>query len=108
MSEGEGYGKLILFGEHFVVHGIPGIVAGINDKTVAKVEESDQYELIDNREEIPGYKKDKLEMQTESMKHIFSAMKIDIEETPVKITLEGNLLAASGIGASAASCAAIA
>ena len=27
MGKGSGYGKVILFGEHFVVHGGPGIVS---------------------------------------------------------------------------------
>ncbi len=108
MSVGIGFGKVILFGEHFVVHGIPGIVAGINDRTIATVEASKKYELIDNREEIPGYKQEKLEQQKESMKLIFAKMGIDEEKNPVKIVLWGNLLAASGVGASAASCAAIA
>jgi mevalonate kinase len=37
---GTGYGKVILFGEHFVVHGMPAIVAGLkNLRTVMDVEE---------------------------------------------------------------------
>jgi len=108
MSVGIGYGKVILFGEHFVVQGNPGIVAGINDRTIATVESSKKFELVDNRPEIPGYKQEKLGQQKESMKLIFSKMNIDPEKNPVKIVLWGNLLAASGVGASAASCAAIA
>ena len=30
MGKGSGYGKVILFGEHFVVHGAPGIVSAID------------------------------------------------------------------------------
>jgi len=108
MAVGIGFGKVILFGEHFVVHGIPGIVAGINDRTIATVENSKKFELIDNRPETPGYKAEKLEQQRESMKLIFQKMGIDAESKPVKIVLWGNLLAATGVGASAASCAAIA
>ena len=37
MGKGSGYGKVILFGEHFVVHGIPGIVSAIDSSTDAIV-----------------------------------------------------------------------
>ena len=35
-SEGKGFGKAILFNEHFVVYGIPAIVSAIGKYTVAK------------------------------------------------------------------------
>jgi len=105
---GEGFGKVILFNEHFVVYGIPSVAAAIGDTTVVRVEDSEEFELLDNRPETPGYKKEKLEQQKDSLNRIFKAMNIDVEKNPVKITLEGNLLAASGLGASAASCVAIA
>ncbi|NPA22020.1 MAG: mevalonate kinase [Candidatus Micrarchaeota archaeon] len=39
---GEGYGKVILFGEHFVVHGAPALASGLPDiKTVLDVEEGE-------------------------------------------------------------------
>ena len=105
---GEGFGKVILFNEHFVVYGIPSIAAAIGDSTVARVENSERFELVDNRPETPGYKREKLEQQKDSLNRIFKAMEIDVEKNPIKIILEGNLLAASGLGASAASCVAIA
>jgi mevalonate kinase len=108
MGEGYGYGKVILFGEHFVVYGTPAIASAIGKKTLAKVEPSKSYELIDQREATPGYKEDKFEQQKDSMRRIFEAMGIDPNKTPIKITLGGDLIAASGIGASAASCSAIA
>ncbi|NLE05261.1 MAG: mevalonate kinase, partial [Crenarchaeota archaeon] len=33
MGKGSGYGKVILFGEHFVVHGVSGIVSATDAKT---------------------------------------------------------------------------
>ena len=30
MGKGSGFGKTILFGEHFVVHGVPGIASAVD------------------------------------------------------------------------------
>jgi len=108
MGKGYGFGKTILFGEHFVVYGLPAIASAIGSKTTAVVERSNSYELIDNRPETPGYKKEKFDEQKISNENIFRTMGIDMTKTPLRITLGGNLIAASGVGASAASCAAIA
>ncbi|MFO8110515.1 MAG: mevalonate kinase [Thermoplasmata archaeon] len=109
MAEGKGYGKCILFNEHFVVYNIPSIVSAIGDYTLATVEASDSggVELIDDRPATPGYKEGKLEHQKDSLRRILEAMNIDPDEN-LKITLGGNLYCASGVGASAASCTAIA
>ena len=60
-DEGCGFGKTILFGEHFVVHGLPAIASAIGRKTIATVEKSDKFEFVDNRPETPGYKETKKE-----------------------------------------------
>ena len=108
MSKASAPGKLILFGEHFVVYGLPAIATAIEARTTAIVEKADKYSLEDNRPETPGYKIEKYGQQLDSVQRIFKAMRINPKKTPVKITLGGNLVAASGVGASAASCSAIA
>ncbi|MBU7024254.1 MAG: mevalonate kinase [Theionarchaea archaeon] len=109
MAEGKGYGKCILFNEHFVVYGIPSIVSAIGDATVATAEktESGGVQLIDDRPATPGYKEEKKEQQEDSLRRILETMNIP-QDKNVKITLAGDLYAATGVGASAASCTAIA
>ena len=113
MSEqfnGSGFGKTILFGEHFVVYGIPAIASGVSLKTLAKIKpvSGNDYVLKDNREATPGYKEDKLEQQKDSLERIFKEFDFNPRENPVEIELYGSLPGMSGIGASAASCVAIA
>lgn len=108
VTSGFGFGKTILVGEHFVVYGLPAIVAGLNKKTVCRIEKSGEYECIDNRPQTPGYKKEKFEQQQKAHELIFAKLNIDIEKTPFKLILEGDLVATSGVGASAADCVAIA
>ncbi|MDO8627629.1 MAG: mevalonate kinase, partial [Candidatus Diapherotrites archaeon] len=72
-----------------------------------KIKGSD-YVLEDNRPATPGYKQEKAGQQKESLNLIFKKMNITPAKTPVKITLSGDLIAASGVGASAASCCAVA
>ncbi|KAA0003672.1 MAG: mevalonate kinase [Thermoplasmata archaeon] len=107
MGKGIGFGKVILFNEHFVVYGIPAIASAIDKKTIAEVRRIPKKEIIlhDERDATPGYKEEKKEHQEESLQLILKAMGI---EDGLEITLGGDLRAASGIGASAASCAAIA
>ena len=110
MGTGVGFGKVILFNEHFVVYGLPAIVSAIGTKTTALVEKASGSgtEMNDCRPETPGYKAEKLREQQESLQRILKFMNVDTEHNHFKITLVGDLIAASGVGASAASCAAIA
>ena len=109
-GEGIGFGKAILFNEHFVVYGVPAIVSAIGNYTVAKVEYIDTsgWKIKDERKATPKYKDDKLDQQKESINLMIKKMGLDLSQKGVEITLNGNLYAASGIGASAASCVSIA
>jgi mevalonate kinase len=106
MGEGYGYGKVILFNEHFVVYDVPAIASAIDKTTTARVKESPPgLVLHDERMATPGYKENKKDQQQDSLRYIFQAMDVSGD---LEIWLNGDLKAASGIGASAASCAAIA
>ena len=108
-GKGIGYGKTILFGEHFVVYGLPAIASAIADHTIATAEKGKAgLEFIDNRPEVAGYKETKKDEIARELEAIIRHLKIDTGKTPLKITLSGNLECASGIGASAALASSIA
>jgi len=109
-GEGIGFGKAILFNEHFVVYGVPAIVSAIGKYTVAKVESIDTpgWKINDQRKATPTYKEDKLDQQKDSINYMIKKLGLDLSKQGIEITLNGNLYAASGIGASAASCVSIA
>jgi len=106
-----GYGKVILFGEHFVVHDLPAIVASLPWSTIASVrvlQNLDQKILLDDkRPRIPGVK------YLESKYHAYNQLAKNIVERMgiidnLEITLAGDLVVSSGgIGASAATAVAL-
>lgn len=110
MGEGTGFGKTILIGDQFVLDEVPAIVSSISYETITRVEriEGQGWVLEDNRIEVPGYKEKKKEQQARSIDRVLEVMNINVKETPIKITVGGNLLAGSGVGASAASCVSLA
>ena len=110
MANGAGFGKTIFIGDQFVLRGVPAIVAALPYETLATVEKIDGegWTLEDNRSEVPGYKEKKKEKQVDSINRILDVMNIDSKLNPIKITYGGDLLAGSGVGASAASCVSLA
>lgn len=109
-GEGIGFGKAILFNEHFVVYGVPAIVSAIGKYTVAKINPLNKpgWEIKDDRKATPNYKEKKIDQQKDSINRILKKMDIDLSKNGIDILLDGTLYCASGIGASAASCVAIA
>ena len=108
MGKGSGYGKVILFGEHFVVHGVPGIVSAIDSTTDAEVKKADKgINVRDERKTAKGYSEEKRLQQLESIERMLKAMGID-PKIALDIWVGGSLPGFSGLGASAASSVAIA
>ena len=108
-----GYGKLILFGEHFVVYKVPALVGSVAARTTCQLEVSEaewSCGLIveDNRPAVPGYKVEKAEEMLEGTHLVLKHMGWDINKKGLKITLGGDLTCVSGIGASAANCVSLA
>lgn len=107
MGKGSGFGKSIFFGEHFVIYGVPGIVAALQqtaNATVTKMEEGG-FQIEDRRAGAGGYTDSKKAQQRESFER--TARFLGLDSPSMDILLEGNLPAFSGIGASGASCVAI-
>jgi mevalonate kinase len=108
LGKGSGYGKVIIFGEHFVVHGVPGIVSAIDSTTDAEVKKAVKgLNVKDERKTAKGYGEEKRLQQIESIERMLKAMGLDTK-TPLDIWIGGTLPGFSGLGASAASSVAIA
>ena len=108
MGTGSGFGKVILFGEHFVVHGVPGIVSAIDATNDAEVKKTTKgINVKDVRKAAKGYAEEKRMQQLESIDRILRAMGIDAKTVAFDILLGGALPGFSGLGASAASSVAI-
>ena len=109
MGRGAGFGKVILFGEHFVVHGVPGIVSAIDSTADAEVKKKGEGITVnDERKGAKGYAAKKRTQQKESIERMLKTMGINPKKASLEIWLGGNLPGFSGIGASAASSVAIA
>jgi len=109
MGKGSGFGKVILFGEHFVVHGVPGIVSAIDSTVDAEVKKTGEGITVrDERKGEGDYTQKKRAEQKESIERMLRTMGIDPEKASLEIWVGGNLPGFSGIGASAASSVAIA
>ena len=110
MGYGKGYGKTILFGEHFVVYGFPAIASALGSYTSAKVKVVDGkgWEVIDKRPATPGYKEKKYDEAMQAIKNVIDHMNVDVSCQKLEIIFSGNLFAASGVGASAAQATSLA
>ncbi len=109
MGKGSGFGKVILFGEHFVVHGVPGIVSAIDSTADAVVKKNvEKISVKDERKGSKGYAKEKKLQQFESINRMLTKMNLNPNTVGLNIWLGGSLPGFSGLGASAASSVAIA
>ena len=90
-----------------MVYGVPAIAAAI-DKTIrVDIEDSKKMEVIDRRQ-VLGREKIDNDWNLKVIKSIASYLNVDLNNNPVKMVLSGDIPLASGLGASAATCVAIA
>ncbi len=105
---GKGYSKIILFGEHFVVYGLPGIASGIDRFVEIKIAPiNDDTIIIDD----PVFFKEKIDIK-KNPEHIKSRIFKPIIEkyglNKIKITFSGNAVPGGGMGLSASLAVAMA
>jgi mevalonate kinase len=106
-SIGIGYGKAIIFGEHFVVYGLPGIASSINLITKCTFGKNDNgiisNDLVTGETVIYGQA---------TYKNLDKVIGIILKETGIKernfrLDLETNMSLKGGMGSSAALCVSI-
>ncbi len=98
MAQGIGYGKVILFGEHFVVYGIPAIALGISNKAVVEITPASKTEFIsDMSGTVPEYTLRAITLVSDALQ---------IKEG-FRVHLKGDLPTVGGLGSSAAFCVAL-
>jgi len=115
------YGKLILFGEHFVVYKVPALVGAVSaytncEVTIQQGSSSSSssaaaaagVEIIDNRPAVPNYKTKKAAEGEQAVKLVLDHLKVDYTTQKVTMQFGGDLCCVSGIGASAAQVVALA
>lgn len=94
MIEGIGHGKVILFGEHFVVHGAPAIAGGIANRAIVRIKRADNNSIVTKQKVVPEY----------SIAGINSVLgSLGVTEK-YEVHLEGDLPTYGGLGSSAAFC----
>ncbi len=107
---GIGYGKVILFGEHFVVYGKPAIAASIENKTIAKIKPYKKGGILCNYKN--RWKNKKLledDPETKWLKGIVIRLldSLKITKTNFELYIESDLPVGIGLGSSAALSVAI-
>ncbi len=96
-GRGTGQGKVILFGEHFVVHGAPAIAGGISNTVEVNVERSERNRIITKHKVVEEY-------SLAGISAVLASM--DVKEK-YDVTLTGDLPTYGGLGSSAAFCVAL-
>ena len=115
LAKTHAYGKLILFGEHFVVYKVPALVGAVAAYTDCSIKiedlsekestddtETGVIEIVDNRPAVPNYKIKKAEEAKKAVNLVLKHFKLFGKGKKATLTFGGNLCCASGIGASAA------
>lgn len=73
-----------------------------------KIVEGNGWTVNDQRPATPGYKKKKYNEAMQSVRNVINHLNINTDSQKLEITFAGDLIAASGVGASAAQCTSLA
>lgn len=106
---GQGYGKTILFGEHFVVHSIPAIASALDLKTTAEINSSDKKGIffVDESRESFGkrlisYNENPDDILSKLTTILLKELSINPDDLNVEIELTSTVPEFGGAGLSAA------
>jgi len=93
-----------------VVYGLPAIASALGSSTTAEINvlEGNGWIVDDQRPATPGYKKTKYNDAIQSIKNVLNYLNVDTTSNRLHIRFSGDLVAASGVGASAAQCTSLA
>lgn len=94
MGKGTGHGKIIIFGEHFVVHGAPAIAAGISNTANVEVKKSKENRIVTTQRVVET-------LSLAGIANVLAAMGI---QEKYEVHLTGDLPTEGGLGSSAAFC----
>ena len=109
LAQCRGYGKLILFGEHFVVYKVPALVGAVAAYTDCDCEflEEPGLTVIDERPAVPHYKVKKADEAQEAIQLTLKHLNVDTSKES-QLRSAATSAPVSGIGASAAQVVALA
>lgn len=100
------FGKLILFGEHFVVYKVPALVGAVSAYTDCEFEFMSNgktgLEVVDDRPAVPKYKVQKKAEADAAINLVLKHFDLDPSKRGIRLSFGGDLCCSSGIGASAA------
>src|SRR4030095_333384 len=94
MGKGVGKGKIILFGEHFVVYGSPAIAGGISNSANVTVKKAEKKRIVTKQTVVE-------ELSLAGIEAVLKSMGI---KDKYEVRLDGDLPTYGGLGSSAAFC----
>ncbi len=105
MTEGQGFGKVILFGEHFVVYGLPAIASGINKFVKVIVEGNENGIIFDDKNfnSKVHFEKQRGHILSKTFEKVFKYFGVK----DIKIIISGDVVPMAGMGYSAALAVAV-
>ena len=109
-SKASAPGKVILFGEHFVVYGVKAILCAINKRITVTAEKMDSGKIsiqsnIGNLELEPGKSISEIKSPLKPFYYLADKM-LKNENTGIKIIVESDIPLGVGLGSSSACCVA--
>lgn len=101
MNTGKGYAKIILFGDHFAIYGVPAIATAIDKYVKIEAEKINKDDIIFD-DKVFHKKTSKKDEPYHISSKLFDAMFSDLNLNRVKFTISGTVTPKIGMGYSAA------